>query len=127
MANKANWPTLGLQPPNHLEHATQIIAEATALLELDNTQRKKLPDHLFEVFINSILTYTKKSREQPSPHKILGKLNQLHHLTMNTHEGVTLIKNAVNSATVHPGARVATWADRVRSPQIMAVRQLKSG
>jgi hypothetical protein len=29
-------PVLGIQPLNHLEHAIQIIAEATALLELDN-------------------------------------------------------------------------------------------
>jgi hypothetical protein len=43
MVGGTNWPVLGIQPLNRLEHATQIIAEATALLELDKTKRAKLP------------------------------------------------------------------------------------
>jgi hypothetical protein len=35
MANRARWPQLGVEPQKLHEHATQLIAEATALLALD--------------------------------------------------------------------------------------------
>jgi hypothetical protein len=47
------WPVLGIQPLNHLEHATQIKAEATSLLELDNTKRVKLPAQSLEALLSS--------------------------------------------------------------------------
>jgi hypothetical protein len=84
-----------IQPLNHLEHATQIIAEATALLELNNTKRAKLPAQSLEAFLNSVITLAKKPREQPSAQKILGKLNSLQPIV----EDITLIKNAVNNVT----------------------------
>ena len=71
------WPVLGIQPLNHLEHATQIIAEATALLELENTKRAKLPAPSLDAFLNSVISLAKKTREQPSGQEILGKLNSL--------------------------------------------------
>jgi hypothetical protein len=115
MANRVKWPTLGIQPPNIIEHATQLIADATALQALDRAQRQKLPDQLFESFINSVKTYATKAREQPSSQQILDKLNQIHHLTKSSiAEDITLIKNAVNNTT-QPSARVATWAEKVRS------------
>ncbi|KAL7649262.1 hypothetical protein ACMYSQ_012373 [Aspergillus niger] len=87
------WPVLGIQPLNHLEHATQIIAEATALLELDSTKRAKLPATSLEAFLNSPIV-----------------------------EDITLIKNAVNNALASPApvapnaaTRIASWADVVRS------------
>jgi hypothetical protein len=49
---------LGIQPLNHLEHATQIVAEATALLELDNTKRAKLSAQSLEAFLNSVITFS---------------------------------------------------------------------
>lgn len=70
MVGGTNWPVLGIQPMNHLEHATQIIAEATALLELDNTKRTKLPAQSLEAFLNSVITLAKKTREQPSAQEI---------------------------------------------------------
>jgi hypothetical protein len=98
MANRARWPQLGVQPQNLHEQATQLIAEATALLALDRGQHQKLPDQLFESFVNSIKTYAEKTREQPSPHNILDKLNQIHHLAKSSiAEDITLIKNAVNN------------------------------
>jgi hypothetical protein len=109
---------LGIQPLNHLEHAAQIIAEATALLELDNTKRAKLPAQSLEAFLNSVITLAKKTREQPSAQEILGKLNSLQPIV----EDITLIKNAVNNvlashAPIAPNAatRIASWADVVRS------------
>lgn len=103
---------------NHLEHATQIIAEATALLELDNTKRTKLPAQSLEAFLNSVITLAKKTREQPSAQEILGKLNSLQLIV----EDITLIKNAVNNALASPAPvapnaamRIASWADVVRS------------
>jgi len=81
MANRAKWPQLGVQPQNLNEHATQLIAEASALLALDKGQRPKLPDQLFESFISSVQTYARKTREQPSSHEILDKLDQIHSLT----------------------------------------------
>jgi len=77
MVSRAVWPVLGIQPLNHLEHATQIIAKATALLELDSTKRAKLPSQFLEAFLNSMITLAKKTREQPSAQEILGKLNSL--------------------------------------------------
>lgn len=116
MANRAKWPQLGVQPQNLNEHATQLIAEATALLALEKGQRQKLPDQIFESFINSVLTYARKTREQPSSHEILDKLNQLHHLTKSTlTEDITLIKNAVSHTAIQPSARIPTWAEKVRS------------
>lgn len=77
----------------------KLLAEATALLALDRGQRQKLPDQLFESFLNSIQAYATKTREQPSSHEILEKLNQIHHLTKSSlAEDITLIKNAVNHA-----------------------------
>ncbi|KAL2836692.1 hypothetical protein BJX68DRAFT_250455 [Aspergillus pseudodeflectus] len=112
------WPVLGIQPLNHLEHATQIIAEATALLELDSTKRAKLPAQSLEAFLNSVITLAKKTREQPSGQEILGKLNSLQPII----EDITLIKNAVNNVIASPtplapnaAARITTWADVVRS------------
>lgn len=101
MANRAQWPQLGVQPQNLNEHATQLIAEATALLALDRGQRPKLPDRPSESFINSVQTYARKTREQPSSHEIL--------------EDITLIKNAVNHTVTQPSARIPTWAEKVRS------------
>ena len=92
------WPVLGIQPLNHLEHATQIIAEATALLELDNTKRAKLPAHFLEAFLNSMITLAKRTREQPSAQEILGNLNSLQPIA----EDITLIKNAVNNVLASP-------------------------
>ncbi|PGG95326.1 hypothetical protein AJ79_10120 [Helicocarpus griseus UAMH5409] len=112
------WPVLGIQPPNYNEHATQLIAEATALLELDSSKRGKLRAQTFDAFLNSIVTFAKRSREQPSTREILTKLNELQPIV----EDITLIKNAVNHAASSPNApvassaaRVATWADLVRS------------
>ncbi|OJD10029.1 hypothetical protein AJ78_08791 [Emergomyces pasteurianus Ep9510] len=116
MANKAKWPQLGLQPQNLHEHATQLIAEATALLALEKEQRQKLPDQSLESFLNSVQAYAKKSRAAPSSHEILDKLNQIHHIAKTTiSDDLILIKNAVNHAATHPTARNSTWADRVRS------------
>jgi hypothetical protein len=118
MVGGTNWPVLGIQPLNHLEHATQIIAEATALLELDKTKRAKLPAQSLEAFLNSVITLAKKTREQPSAHEILGKLNSLQPIA----EDITLIKNAVNNVLASPApippnaaTRIASWADVVRS------------
>ncbi|GJP88209.1 hypothetical protein CBS147320_2732 [Aspergillus niger] len=112
------WPVLGIQPLNHLEHATQIIAEATALLELDSTKRAKLPGTSVEAFLNSVINLAKKAREQPSGQEILGKLNSLQPIV----EDIILIKNAVNNALASPApvapnaaTRIASWADVVRS------------
>ncbi len=116
MANRAQWPQLGVQPQNLNEHATQLIAEAIALLALDGGQRPKLPDRLFESFINSVQTYARKTREQPSSHEILDKLNQIHNLTKSfPAEDITLIKNAVNHTITQSSARIPTWAEKVRS------------
>jgi hypothetical protein len=85
------------------------------LLALDRGQRQKLPDQLFESLVNSVKTYAEKTREQPSPHDILDRLNQIHHLAKSSiAEDITLIKNAVNN-TIQPSGRIATWAERVRS------------
>jgi hypothetical protein len=109
---------LGIQPLNHLEHATQIIAEATALLELNSTKRAKLPAQSLEAFLKSVITLAKKTREQPSAQEILGKLNSLQPIA----EDITLIKNAVNNVLASPApippnaaTRIASWADVVRS------------
>jgi len=105
---------IGLQPPNLHEHATQLIAEAAALLSLDRGRRQKLPDQLFEAFIKSVQTYATKTREQPTSNQILDKLNQIHHLAKSSiAEDITFIKNAVNNA-IEPPTRVATWAERVK-------------
>jgi hypothetical protein len=56
------WPVLGIQPVNYHEHATQIIAEATALLEIDSTKRAKLPQSL-KALLNSVINLAKKTRE----------------------------------------------------------------
>jgi hypothetical protein len=58
MVGGTTWPVLGIQPLNHLEHATQIVAEATALLELDNTKRAKLSAQSLEAFLNSVITFS---------------------------------------------------------------------
>jgi hypothetical protein len=89
-----HWPVLGVQPLNHLEHATQIIAEATALLELDSTKRAKLPAPSLDPFLNSVIDLAKKTREQPFGQEILGKLNSLQPIV----EDFILSKNAVNNA-----------------------------
>ncbi|EHA21814.1 hypothetical protein ASPNIDRAFT_41272 [Aspergillus niger ATCC 1015] len=39
MVGEVTSLVLGIQPLNYLEHATQIIAEATPLLKLDSTKR----------------------------------------------------------------------------------------
>jgi hypothetical protein len=62
MVGGTTWLVLGIQPLNHLEHATQIIAEATALLKLDNAKRAKLPAQSLEAFLNSVITSAKKTR-----------------------------------------------------------------
>ncbi|BCS00073.1 uncharacterized protein AKAW2_50414S [Aspergillus luchuensis] len=118
MVGGTTWPVLGIQPLNHLEHATQIIAEATALLELDNTKRAKLPAQSLEAFLNSVITLAKKTREQPSAQEILGKLNSLQPIA----EDINLIKIAVNNVLASPApmppnaaTRIASWADVVRS------------
>lgn len=80
----ASWPELGVQPQDAHKHATQLIAEATALLALDNEQRQKLPDHFLEAFIKSTLIYAERSRNQPPPHEILDKLNQIYDITKLT-------------------------------------------
>ncbi|RDH26718.1 hypothetical protein BDQ94DRAFT_131264 [Aspergillus welwitschiae] len=77
MVGGTSWPVLGIQPLNHLEHATRIIAEATALLEFDNTKRAKLSAPSLDAFLNSVITLAKKTRKQPSGQEILGKLNSL--------------------------------------------------
>jgi hypothetical protein len=51
----------GIQPLNHLEHATQIIVEATAPLELDSTNCVKLPAKSLEAFLNSVINLAKKT------------------------------------------------------------------
>ncbi|RJE17290.1 hypothetical protein PHISCL_10373, partial [Aspergillus sclerotialis] len=118
MVNGSPWPVLGIQPLNHLEHATQIIAEATALLELDNNKRVKIPAQSLDSFLNSILSFAKKTREQPSSQEIVGKLNNLQPIV----DDITLIKNAVNNMIAPPStptpnaaAQIASWADIVRS------------
>ncbi|KAF4227350.1 hypothetical protein CNMCM6805_003107 [Aspergillus fumigatiaffinis] len=95
------WPVLGIQPLNYLEHATQIIAEATALPGLDNTKRAKLPTQSLEAFLSSVINLAKKTPD---------------------HEDFTLIKDVVNNALASPAlitpnaaTRIAFWADVVRS------------
>src|SRR4051794_31178218 len=99
MVSGSGWPVLGIQPPNHLEHATQIIAEATALLELDNNKRNKLPVQSLDAFLNSIISFAKKTREQPSGQEILGKLNNLQPIV----DDITLIKNTINNVLIPSG------------------------
>lgn len=118
MVGGPNWPALGVQPPNSNEHAMQIIAEATALLELDNSKRGKLPAPNLDAFLNSIVAFAKKSREQPSVQELSSKLDQLQLIV----DDITLTKNAVNHATpapnpdaTGPATRVSTWADLVCS------------
>jgi hypothetical protein len=107
---------LGVQPQNLHEHATQLIAEATALRTLEKGQRQKLPDQLFESFLNSIETFARKTRDASSPHEILDKLNQIHHIAKTSiTDDITYIKNAVSHATTtQSGTGSLTWADRVR-------------
>ncbi|TPR01199.1 Glycosyltransferase sugar-binding region containing DXD motif family protein [Aspergillus niger] len=117
------WPVLGIQPLNHLQHATQIIVEATALLELDSTKRAKLPGTSLEAFLNSVINLAKKAREQPSGQEILGKLNSLQPIV----EDIILIKNAVNNALASPApsgrARLHTRRHRTAEPpQTASVR-----
>jgi hypothetical protein len=88
------WPVLEFQPLNHLEHATQNIAEATALLELDSTKRAKLPAPSLNAFLNNVVSLAKEIGEQPSGQEILGKLNSLQPIV----EDATLSKNVVNNA-----------------------------
>jgi hypothetical protein len=118
MVGGTNWPVFGIQPLNHLEHATQIIAEATALPELDKAKRAKLPNQSLEAFLNSVITLAKETRELPSAQEILGKLDSLQPIA----EDITLIKNAVNNVLASPApiapdaaTRIASWADVVRS------------
>lgn len=80
----------------HLEHSNQIIAEAPALLELDDTKRAELPAQFLEAFLNSVITLAKKIREQPSAQQIRGKLNSLRPIA----EDITRIRNAVNNITL---------------------------
>jgi hypothetical protein len=56
------WPALEIQPLNYLEHATQNIAEATALLELDSTKRAKLPAPSLDAFFNNVINLAKENR-----------------------------------------------------------------
>src|SRR5437763_15845493 len=106
---------IGLQPPNLHEHASQLIAEATASLTLDSERRQKLPYQLFESLIKSAQTYATKAREQSTSNQTLDKLNQIHHLAKSSiAEDITLIKNAVNNA-IQPPVLVATRAERVKS------------
>lgn len=58
-------PVLGIQPLNHLEHATQIIAEATALLELDSTKRAKLLTPSLGAVLKSVVTLGKPASSHP--------------------------------------------------------------
>ncbi|KAG2419148.1 hypothetical protein HFD88_002253 [Aspergillus terreus] len=92
------WPVLRIRPLNPLEHATQIIAEATALLELDSTKRAKLPAPSLDAFLHRVITLAKKPREQPAGREILGKLNSLEPMV----EDIILIKNAVDNALASP-------------------------
>lgn len=110
--------SVGDPAPNHREHATQIIAEATALLELDNAKHVKLPAQSLEAFLNSMITLAKRTRGQPSGQEILGKLNNLQPIV----EDITLIKNAVSNVLASPApiapntaTQIASWADIVRS------------
>jgi hypothetical protein len=72
MVGGTTWPVLGIQPLNHIEHATQIIAEATALLELDKTKRAKLPAQSLEAFLNSVITLAKKTQSNLRHRKFWG-------------------------------------------------------
>jgi hypothetical protein len=84
------WPNFGLRPntkkswpigPSGLSWAfgrkictgtvLNLIEEATALLILDKAQGQRLPDQLLETFLNSVLTFSKKTQEQPPSHDIL--------------------------------------------------------
>ncbi|PGG97512.1 hypothetical protein AJ79_09182 [Helicocarpus griseus UAMH5409] len=60
MVGGTAWPALGIQPSNYNEHATQLAAEATALLELDNSKHSKLSAQTLNDFLNSIITFAKK-------------------------------------------------------------------
>ncbi|PWY61990.1 hypothetical protein BO83DRAFT_404152 [Aspergillus eucalypticola CBS 122712] len=104
------WPVLGIQPLNHLEHATQIIAEATALLELDSTNRAKVPATSLEALLNSVINLAKKAREQLSGQEILGKLNSVQPINAVNNAFASPAPVATNTAT-----RIASWADVVRS------------
>lgn len=68
---------LGIQPLFHLEHAMQIIVEATALLELDSTECAKLPALFLHAFLGSEITLAKESREQHPGLENLEKINSL--------------------------------------------------
>jgi hypothetical protein len=58
---------------------------------------------------DSVQVYANRTREQPSSHEILDKLNQIHHLTKSSiAEDITLIKNAVNHAATQPSTRTRT-------------------
>jgi hypothetical protein len=74
MVAGTTWPALRIQPLSWLEHATQILAEATALLDLDNTKRARAPAQSLEAFLNSVITLAKKTPEQPLAQEILGKV-----------------------------------------------------
>lgn len=109
-ANRAKWPQFGLQPS---KHATQLTAEAAALLALEKGQRPKLPDELFESFINSVQDYARRPGRKPSSQEILDKVNQIHFLTKVFARGRHHPhQNAVNHTTMRPAARVATWAGK---------------
>jgi hypothetical protein len=62
MVSGSGWQMLGIQRLNHLEHATQVIAETTSLLEFDTNKCNKLPAQSLDAFLNSIVSFTKKTR-----------------------------------------------------------------
>ncbi|KAB8228992.1 uncharacterized protein BDW43DRAFT_322423 [Aspergillus alliaceus] len=82
MVGGDTWPVLGIQLLNHFEHATKIIADATALLELGNTKRAKLSAQSLKASQNSVIILAKK--------------------TTPIVEDITLIKDAVNNALISP-------------------------
>ncbi|EAU35416.1 predicted protein [Aspergillus terreus NIH2624] len=94
------WPVLRIQPLNHRECATQIIAKATALLELDSTKCAKLPAPSFDDFFHRVITLAKKTREQAAGQEIFGKLNSLQPIVKD----ITLVKNTIDNTLASPAS-----------------------
>jgi len=91
MDQSSQMATVRLAAFKPAQHATQLTAEAAALLE--KGQRPKLPDELFESFINSVQDYARRPGGKPLSQEILDKVNQIHFLTKSSLvEDITLIK-----------------------------------
>ncbi|KAI9851871.1 MAG: hypothetical protein M1824_002466 [Vezdaea acicularis] len=123
----AKWPSVGVQPQNMYDHATQLIADVEALEIGINAEqgkpRKQIPAESILPFLRSCKKPAEKAKDQPSLKDFSAQLEASFRDVKSIKDDIKVVKNTVTNTPLpqrqgsQPSsyAKAAAWAANAAS------------